>query len=865
MAKIERKNYLIRHIVLILLTFIILFPLIWVISTSIRRDNAAFSPKLFSDRVTANNYKELLFPKKNVPEIVKSLNQVSGYIGDYSEYSVEEAQKESEELLNELRIYFNDTRNEMEENLNIYQDIFKLYDEKYKSKIISDSNELKNKDFNIFKKELESLNKELNLNYDKYEKNLSIFLNERQNITLELLKIKNESNIDYINETIDTIYKIPLKTTLWKIRTYKKWVKEDETIDTFADKIFNLEDMWKSLEIDEENLNKSIEQSLENNYSDLVIQKEKIENNINNIETKIQDLESKISIMDNNAKEYLTKLIAISDQYIPESKKIMASYNLIKDLDFTKIEGKEPLFGEDIKFYESVKAFSNNMNKTYNNVKSIDRFKLNGFNETLKNFEEVYNFLNENFTKIYALKDDKSVLSSYQALKSITIKLSVSIDEIVEISEKYNEYYTNLLNYQDEIQILNKDRDNFVENLKVLNEENQDKLEIINKSKNLSKLIFYKNYAEQQIKNIEETKLYSDFIGTNYYSFYKPEYNRYAILEWDTKFKESYNKYIMGKDALNKIIENMEDEISVYDANLESFLNLNYGGNISSIKYLENINMMYERDYSAVKADISRASRIVNDLADNTEYSELKTKMKKIDKNLYYLQQNWEKKIRKPFLKWLFNSFIVAGLSSIFTVLVTSLAAYPFSRMRFFGRKSGLYFLMIIQMFPTVMFMIAIYGILNFMGDYIPLIGLDSLGGLIFAYMGNVAYNMWLFKGYYDTIPDSLEESAMIDGATRFQTFWKIVLPLSLPIIAVITIMTFMNTFNEFVIAKIVLQSEANYTYAVGLQTFSQGPFETQWGLFTAAALIGALPMVIIFLTMQKWIVGGLTQGSVKG
>jgi maltose/maltodextrin transport system permease protein len=204
-------------------------------------------------------------------------------------------------------------------------------------------------------------------------------------------------------------------------------------------------------------------------------------------------------------------------------------------------------------------------------------------------------------------------------------------------------------------------------------------------------------------------------------------------------------------------------------------------------------------------------------------------------------------------------------MTAIITVIITSLAAYPFSRMKFVGRSSGLYFLMIVQMFPIVMFMVAIYGILNFLGDYLPFIGLDTLGGLIFAYLGNVAYNMWLFKGYYDTIPDSLEESAMIDGATRFQTFWLIVLPLSLPIISVITILTFMNTFNEFVIAKIVLQSEVNYTYAVGLQTFSQGPFETQWGLFTAASLIGAIPMVILFLTMQKWIIGGLTQGSVKG
>jgi maltose/maltodextrin transport system permease protein len=216
-------------------------------------------------------------------------------------------------------------------------------------------------------------------------------------------------------------------------------------------------------------------------------------------------------------------------------------------------------------------------------------------------------------------------------------------------------------------------------------------------------------------------------------------------------------------------------------------------------------------------------------------------------------------------MRWLLNSIVVAGIVSVLTVFMTSVAAYPFSRMRFVGREQGLYFLLIIQMFPGVMFMIAIYGILKFMGDSFGVLGLDTIMGLIFAYMGGVAYNMWLFKGYYDTIPDSLEESAMIDGATRFQTFWRIVIPLSLPVIAVVLILTFMNTFNEFVIARIILQSESNYTYAVGLQTFSTGPYETEWGLFTAASLLGAVPMVILFLSMQKWIIGGLTQGSVKG
>ena len=211
------------------------------------------------------------------------------------------------------------------------------------------------------------------------------------------------------------------------------------------------------------------------------------------------------------------------------------------------------------------------------------------------------------------------------------------------------------------------------------------------------------------------------------------------------------------------------------------------------------------------------------------------------------------------------NSIIVALSVSLITTAVTALAAYPFSRMRFKGRKYGIMFLLLIQMFPAIMYMIAIYTFLAFAGKYIPGFGLSKISGLVFAYLGGIAYNMYLIKGYYDTIPDSLEEAALIDGATRWQTFVKIVLPLASPILAVIVILTFMSTFNEFVLAKIILQDVKQYTYAVGLYTFSTGPFETEWGLFTAAALIGMVPMVVLFLLMQKYIVGGLVSGAVKG
>jgi maltose/maltodextrin transport system permease protein len=213
----------------------------------------------------------------------------------------------------------------------------------------------------------------------------------------------------------------------------------------------------------------------------------------------------------------------------------------------------------------------------------------------------------------------------------------------------------------------------------------------------------------------------------------------------------------------------------------------------------------------------------------------------------------------------LINTIILAVATAGITVMICALGAYPFSRLRFKGRKYGLLFLLLIQMFPIVMGMVALYLLLRFIGQFLPGFGLDSLWGLGLIYLGNIAFNMWLLKGYFDTIPDSLEEAAMIDGSTRFQTFWKIVLPLTAPMLAVVFLIVFMANFNEFVLASVVLQSPENYTFAVGLQSFSYGPYQMEWGLFTAAALIGAIPMVILSLSLQRYLVSGLTSGSVKG
>ncbi len=222
-----------------------------------------------------------------------------------------------------------------------------------------------------------------------------------------------------------------------------------------------------------------------------------------------------------------------------------------------------------------------------------------------------------------------------------------------------------------------------------------------------------------------------------------------------------------------------------------------------------------------------------------------------------------------PVLLWLFNSVKVAALSTILAVTLTTFAAYAFSRFRFAGRRQGLLVILLIQLFPNTLAIVSLYLLLLQIGDLIPWLGLNTHGGLILIYSGGaLGFNTWLMKGFFDTIPKELDESGVIDGATRSQIFFQILLPLIRPILAVIGILAFIGTYADFLVAKVMLTSKENYTLPVGLTLLlgdNGGQRAANWGLFAAAALIGALPIVIVFLFLQKQIVGGLTTGAVKG
>jgi len=215
---------------------------------------------------------------------------------------------------------------------------------------------------------------------------------------------------------------------------------------------------------------------------------------------------------------------------------------------------------------------------------------------------------------------------------------------------------------------------------------------------------------------------------------------------------------------------------------------------------------------------------------------------------------------------WFLNSLFLATFTTFFTVIIGALAAYAFSRFRFQGRRMGLLFLLLIQMFPQLLMLVAIYLIVLRTGEVFPALGLNHLLALGLVYLGGaMGVNVWLMKGFFDSIPRELDESARVDGATHSQIFWGVILPLATPVLAVVGLFAFVGVFNEFATASVILQQTEKQTLPVGLQGFIDQSYGQRWGPFAAGVLLAAIPAVLLFAYLQKFIVSGLTQGSVKG
>jgi arabinogalactan oligomer/maltooligosaccharide transport system permease protein len=222
---------------------------------------------------------------------------------------------------------------------------------------------------------------------------------------------------------------------------------------------------------------------------------------------------------------------------------------------------------------------------------------------------------------------------------------------------------------------------------------------------------------------------------------------------------------------------------------------------------------------------------------------------------------------RYPFFRWLLNSTLVASVTAIGIVSITAPAAYAFSRFNFAGRRNLLLFMLLVQVFPNLLAMVSIFLMLQQLGVYLPFIGFNTAGGLILVYIGGaMGTNIWLMKGFFDSIPRELDEAALVDGATILQTYIRIILPAARPILIVIGVLSFVGIFNEFVLARVLLRDKETWTLMVGLYVnFVSSNFANQWGLFAAGAVIGMLPTLIVYLVLQDQIASGTTAGAVKG
>lgn len=215
---------------------------------------------------------------------------------------------------------------------------------------------------------------------------------------------------------------------------------------------------------------------------------------------------------------------------------------------------------------------------------------------------------------------------------------------------------------------------------------------------------------------------------------------------------------------------------------------------------------------------------------------------------------------------WAGNTLLIGGIASVGAVLMGAAAAYAFSRFRFSGRRAGLTGLLIIQMFPQALAFVAIFLMLLGLGEVVPALGLNSKIALICVYLGGaLGVNTFLMYGFFNTVPIEIDESAKIDGASHAQIFWRLIFPLVTPILAVVALLAFIAAFGDYIIAKIVLVSEENWTLAVGMYQWVSNQLASNWGLFAAGAVIAAIPVLVLFLSLQRYIVGGLTAGSVKG
>ena len=217
------------------------------------------------------------------------------------------------------------------------------------------------------------------------------------------------------------------------------------------------------------------------------------------------------------------------------------------------------------------------------------------------------------------------------------------------------------------------------------------------------------------------------------------------------------------------------------------------------------------------------------------------------------------------FLRWYLNTIIVCGVVATGQVFLSLLAAYAFSRLRFRGRRGGMLAVLLIMMFPAILSMIAVYTMIAGLGEAVPLLGLNTLAGYIAVLMGGAFSQVWLLKGFFDTIPKSLDEAAIIDGASHWQAFRRILVPSMTPILATTLLLALVLSLSEFLLGSIFLTDDSKKTLAVGMYGMFSSDRSNNLGVFAAGSVMVMIPVIILYQFLQRYIVGGSTAGAVKG
>ena len=220
----------------------------------------------------------------------------------------------------------------------------------------------------------------------------------------------------------------------------------------------------------------------------------------------------------------------------------------------------------------------------------------------------------------------------------------------------------------------------------------------------------------------------------------------------------------------------------------------------------------------------------------------------------------------RPFARWYLNTVYIGIITSVASVFISALAAYAFSRLRFKGRRPGLLALILMQMFPSILGLVAIFSLMSDIGQVYPQIGLNTQLGLILVYTGGaLGVGTYLMYGFFNTVPKEIDEAATIDGASHARIFFTIILRLVAPVLAVQMLLNYIGVTSDYILASILLTDPNQLTLATGLQQFISDPYSKDWSMFASGAVLSAIPSVILFLFLQRYITSGLTGGAVKG